>query len=119
MLPTTQGSDQLTEEENLEGLQRMNNGKACGPDSISVMIYKVNPVCKRLLTQLLQKYGTRTEKVPIKFACATFVMLYKNKGSKNDPSKYRCIGLLNHCYKILSQCLLQRLNDETEGYLAN
>ena len=46
-------------------------------------------------------------------------MLYKHKGSKNDPSKYRCIGLLNHCYKILSQCLLQRLSAETDGYLAD
>ena len=46
-------------------------------------------------------------------------MLFKNKGTRNDPSKYRCIGLLNHCYKVLSQCLLQRLNTETEGYLAD
>ena len=71
-----------------------------------------------MLIELLQKVWD-TEEVPVKFAQATFVMLYKHKGSKNDPSKYRCIGLLNHCYKVLSQCLLQRLSAETDGYLAD
>ena len=45
-------------------------------------------------------------------------MLFKNKGSSNDPSKYRCIGLLSHAYKVLSQCLLERLEIETATYLS-
>ena len=39
------------------------------------------------------------EELPAGFDTANFVMLFKNKGSHNDPSKYRCIGLLNHAYK--------------------
>ena len=31
---------------------------------------------------------------------------------------YRCIGLLTHAYKILSQCLLEKLEKETEHYLS-
>ena len=46
-------------------------------------------------------------------------MLYKNKGSTNDPTKYRCIGLLTHAYKVLSQILLERLESETEGFLSD
>ena len=45
-------------------------------------------------------------------------MLFKHKGSSDDPTRYRCIGLLNHSYKILSQCLLARLIKETQGYLS-
>ena len=94
-LPNTQGSDQLSATEILQGLQHMNNGKARGPDDIPVLVYKVSNVCKTTLIELLQKVWD-TEVVPVKFAQATFVMLYKQKGSKNDPAKYRCIGLLNH-----------------------
>ena len=117
-LPPTQGTDQLEVEEIMQGMQRMNNGKARGPDDIPVIVYKQSEICKDLLVNLLQKVWD-TEEVSIKFAHATFVMLYKHKGSKNDPTKYRCIGLLNHCYKILTQCLLERLNQETDGYLAD
>ena len=117
-LPPTIGTDKLTDKEVLKGLQRMKYGKARGPDEIPVIVYKQSTICKDLLVKLLQKIWD-TEEIPVKFARATFVMLYKQKGSKNDPSKYRCIGLLNHCYKILSQCLLERLNAETDGYLAD
>ena len=48
-----------------------------------------------------------------------FVMIYKRKGLSNDPSNYRVIGLLNHAYKILSICLLQRIVTETEWFLSD
>ena len=44
-------------------------------------------------------------------------MLYKNKGSPNDPSKYRCIALLNHAYKILARIMLIRLTGSSEKFL--
>ena len=65
-------------------------------------------VCRELLFDLLKKIWDK-EDVPVSFARATFTMLYKNKGSPNDPTKYRCIGLLTHAYKVLAQCLLARL----------
>ena len=49
----------------------------------------------------------------------TFVMIFKNKDSNNDPSKYRCIGILSHSYKTLSQYLLARLEVETTSYLSD
>ena len=105
-LPCTQGSDQLTEEEVMQGLRRMNKGKARGPDNIPVEVYQGSNVCRELLVQLLQKVWD-TEEVPEEFAHASFKMLYKNKGSKDDPSKYRCIGLLTHSFKVFQQCLLE------------
>ena len=55
----------------------------------------------------------------VAFARVSFRMLYKHKGSPDDPTKYRCIGLLNHSYKVLSQCMLQRLEHETDGFLSD
>ena len=118
LTPTKNNGDVLTEEEFLQGLTKMGNGKACGPDNIPADLYKRSPLCARQLYDILSKIWT-TEEVPTDFARATFVMLYKHKGSSDDPSKYRCIGLLNHSYKVLSQCLLQRLETETGGYLSD
>ena len=70
------------------------------------------------MVDLLQKVW-RDEDVPESFAKAVFVMLYKQKGSSDDPTKYRCIGLLGHAYKTLSQCMLHRLNIETNGALSD
>ena len=44
-------------------------------------------------------------------------MIFKNKGSSDDMTKYRCLGLLNHCYKVLSQCMLAKLVAETASFL--
>ena len=57
------------------------------------------------------------ETIPADFAQTKFVMIYKQKGSSDDPSKCRCLGMLNHSYKTLSQCLLARLVRETDGFL--
>ena len=46
-----------------------------------------------------------------------FVMLYKGKGKVNDRSKYCCICLLNHVYKLLSAALLRRLVLDCDGWL--
>ena len=61
----------------------------------------------------------KEEVVSQTFKQTVFVMLFKNKGNPNDPSKYRCIGLLNHTYtyKVLSTIILSRVNKETRVYL--
>ena len=46
------------------------------------------------------------EEVPEDMICGLFVMIYKGKGSSDDLTKYRCICLLNHAYKLLSAVLL-------------
>ena len=55
--------------------------------------------------------------MPEDLGVAIFKMLYKRKGSPNNPAKYRCIGLLNSGYKVLSAVMLKRLQTETKGYL--
>ena len=114
----TAGKGYLHEEEIIAGLKKMKNGKATGIDDIPAEIYKVCPVCKQALIMLLQKIW-KDEVVPKAFAQAKFVMLFKNKGSSDDPTRYRCLGMLNHSYKVLTQCLLARLEKETKGFLSD
>ena len=115
-LPNTQGVDNLTVEEIQQGIAKMKPNKACGPDEIPIEVFQNCPSCMRLLSTLLFKIW-RDEEVPAELAQATFVMLHK-KGSTDDPTKYRCLAMLNHAYKALSQCLLARIEKETEKYLS-
>mgnify|MGYP006202534835 CR=1 FL=1 len=103
-LPNTQGTEALSDAQFDSALTSMKNRKSCGPDNIPSELYKASPLYNCLLRDLLKKIWL-DEEVPVEFVRATFVMLYKHKGSRNDPSKYRCIGLLNHAYKVLNTCL--------------
>ena len=58
------------------------------------------------------------ECVPKTLVLCMFVMVYKKKGSSDDCSKYRALGLLNHAYKILAVCLLNRMVKETDWFLS-
>ena len=94
----------------------MQNHKAVGPDGIPAEPIKYCPAVKDALFQIVVKIW-EDEKLPDTLARAKFTMLYKNKGSPNDPTKYRCIALLNHSYKILSRMILMRLMKQTGGAL--
>ena len=94
----------------------MKSNKATGPDGIPVEVYKHCNEAKEALFKFLQHVWDN-EELPEDFAQAKFVMLFKNKGSSNDPKRYRCIGLLNHSYKILSLIILIRLLDCSGHFL--
>ena len=97
--------------------QKVKNGKATGPDGIPVEVWKNSLLAKEELFFFVRGLW-QSEAVPKKFALCAFVMLYK-KGSKNMCANYRALGLLNHSYKILSICLLNRLVKETSWFLSD
>ena len=76
-------------------MARMPNRKAVGPDGIPAEAFKYCDQVRDKLFEIIEHIWNN-EKLPDEFACANFVMLFKHKGSSDDPSKYRCIGLLNH-----------------------
>ena len=116
-LPTARSEgDELQRKEFEDALKRLGNAKATGPDEIPVEAYKKCPKLKEELF-LFIKYVWDNEAVPDNLGVAKFVMLFKNKGSSDDPSKYRCIGLLNHAYKILAQIILARLLKCSDSFL--
>ena len=113
-LPKT--TDPITRKEFDQAVKKLNLGKATGPDGIPAVVYKSCPLIKDELFKLLQ-FMWEEEVVPTSFVTANFKMLFKGKGSHNDPSKYRCIALLNHAYKALSLILLGRLISVSEAFL--
>lgn len=102
--------DPLTEEAFVRALIKLKKGKACGPDNIPGEVYCNCESAARELYELLSIIWER-EYVPPELVRAAFVMIFKNKGSHNDPTKYRCIGLLPHAYKILSLVMLERIQE--------
>ena len=94
----------------------MSIGKAPGHDGIPVEIFKRIPTCKQEVFALVRAIWLE-EEIPPDIVVSTFVMLFKNKGSSDDCSKYRMICLLPHAYKMISTLLLHRLRLECEGFL--
>jgi hypothetical protein len=109
VLPTERTeADSLTRAEFDAAIHRMADDKAVGPHGVPVEAYKYCPIISDKLFDLINHIW-EDEAVPASLAMAKFIMLFKQKGSVNDPRKYRCIGLLNHEYKILSCILLNRM----------
>ena len=96
----------------------MKNGKAAGIDTIPAEVWKNSKEAKDRLYEFLRKIWKK-EQVPPELAVAVFVMIFKNKGSPDDCTKYRCIGLLNHAYKIMTVVLLKRLVTECQSFFSD
>lgn len=116
MPPLDKTWDPLTREEFDTTIKRLKNVKATGPDGVPVSVFKNCPLIENELFKLLQ-FMWDEEVVPHSFVTSKFHMLFKHKGSSDDPTRYRCIALLNHVYKILSYILLGRLLSPSERFL--
>ena len=113
---TTLPGNKISRDEVEQAVKNMKKHKAVGADGIPVEVYQTSAEAFELLFDLLTCIWT-SEQVPTQLSVAVFKMLFKHKGSPDDPSKYRCIGLLNSAYKVLSAVMLQRLIKETQHYL--
>ena len=106
----------MTRSEFDHSLERLNNDKSTDPDEIPVEVYKKFPQLTDELFEFVE-FVWNQEVLPTNMTIARFVILYKHKGSANDPSKYRCIGLLNDSYKVLTKIMLTRLLNCSENFL--
>ena len=117
-LPNSRDQEaQLTREEFDEAVNSMKNGKAQGADGIPAEVWKHSTEAKEVLFAFLQKIWLK-EEVPANLVVCIFIMIYKNKGSADDYTKYRAIGLLNHSYKIMTTILLRRLVEECVSFFS-
>jgi hypothetical protein len=97
-------------------LEALAKHKATGPDKVPVESYRASGEAKADLFTLLRRVW-RVEDVPKDMVLAELITIFKGKGSSDDMTKYRCIGLLTHAYKVLSTLLLKRLLEEVENFL--
>ena len=118
-IPQERGPNaKLTLSEYNQAVWRMPNNIAVGPDGVPAEVFKYCKEARDALFEIVNRIWD-TERLPEGFACANFVILFKNKISSDDLTKYRCIGLLSHTYKTFQQCLLQQLEEETKRYLSD
>ena len=108
----------ITREEFDHAVDSMKKSKATGPDEIPAEVWQNSNVAREQLFKFLQQVWNK-EVVPENLAACIFVMMFKNKGSPDDCSKYRALGLLNHAYKIMSVILLKRLVDECTEFFSD
>ena len=96
-------------EEVLKAIRQTSSGKSPGTDGIPAQSFKsAGPVALEALHSLLTSIWEE-ENVPKEFRNATFVSLFKNRGSKTDCDNYWGISLLSVAGKILAQVILTRL----------
>ena len=105
-----------TDEELLICLKALRGSKACGLDGVPVEIWRQADSARASLFTLIRKI-IREEIVPDDMPLGELVMIFKNKGSSDDPRSFRPISLLNHSYKILAVWLLYRLQPECGSYI--
>ena len=93
------------------------NSKACGPDRIyNENLKTAFPMLKEAITTVLNgciKQGT----VPHTWRTSTIRMLYKGKGSTEDPNAYRAIALECTLFKTLTTLLYRRVIREVDAKL--
>ena len=117
-LPTQRTSaDDLTWTEFDAAVRRLKINEVTVPDDTPAEVYKYCPAIKAELFNLL-KFTWDNECLPKNLAVAEFKMLFKGKGSSDEPKKYRCIGLLNHAYKLIANVIMARLLGCSEDFLA-
>ena len=81
------------------------------------MYYSCETAARELYNLLKQTW--KHEYVPPELVRASFIMIYKNKGSTSDPVMYHCIDLLSHAYKLLSLVMIERIMDECSTFLSD
>jgi hypothetical protein len=93
------------------------NEKGLSADQIPIELIKHSEAARGLVWKLvvivwdLMAASSPGEKldIPEDFVRATLVCLYKGKGSKDDPAKYRGISLISMVERFIASLLLERI----------
>ena len=99
----------ITRAEVKEALRRMKSGKAVGPDSIPVEVWKsLGEDGVAWLTDFFNVIFN-TAKMPQEWRQSVIIPLYKNKGDAQNCNNYRGIKLLSHTMKVWERVIEGRL----------
>ena len=100
---------QVTEQEVLKMLNSLDTNKSAGHDKVPNKLLKMcalliaNPLCK-LFNKSLQA-GI----FPLSWKKACVTPIFKQKGSRSDPTNYRPISLLPNLSKILEKLVFNKI----------
>ena len=109
----------ITREEVEEAVSDMKSGKAAGMDECAVECLKGGGVTVvEWLVRLLNVCFV-IGMVPLDWASACVVPLYKGKGDKYECTSYRGISLLSVVGKVYGRVLIRRVREGTEGVIGD
>ena len=110
--PLTKGPlHEVTCEEVERQLNKMKNGKSCGPDGIPTEALKhLGDWGVRQLTKIFNAI-LQSGKMQDELRESTITPIYKDKGDHMNCSNYRRIKLLSHTMKLWERVIDQRLKD--------
>ena len=107
---------QPTMQELTDAIRSMANGKAVGPDGVSVELFKItlngDPALRRRLLDIVVRIW-RGGEVPQQWKNAIIMALHKKK-DETECGNYRDISLVAHIGKILLKIIARRLSEYCE-----
>ena len=107
---------QPTMQELTDAIRSLANGKAVGPDGVSVELVKIilngDPALRRRLLDIVVRIWGEGE-VPQQWKDAIIMVLHKNNG-RTECGNYRGISLVAHAGKILLKIIARRLSEYCE-----
>ena len=99
-----------------DAIRSMANGKAVGPDGVSVELFKItlngDPALRRRLLDIVVRIWREGE-VPQQWKNAIIMVLHKKK-DRTECGNYRGISLVAHTGKILLKIIARRLSEYCE-----
>ena len=108
--------DEPTMQELTDAIRSLVNGKAVGPDGVSVELFKItlngDPALRRRLLDIVIRIWTGGE-VPQQLKYAIIMVLHKKK-DRTECGNYRGISLVAHAGKILLKIIARRLSEYCE-----
>jgi len=117
-LPLTEAEDHPSLEEVREAISSLKNNKSTGTDNLPAEIFKHGgPILLEHMHSLICKIWI-DERMPDEWRMCTITPVHK-KGDKLECSNYRCIGLLNVAYKILSKIICNRMEPHMRNTIGN
>ena len=100
-------------------MRRLKEDKAVGDDEIPVEFYEAIKEARVDLYSIVRRVF-ETEEIPANLVVVLFIMLYKGfaKGTVNEFSAYRPVGLARHAFKLIDVIFMEELAEDTELFLS-
>jgi hypothetical protein len=97
-------------------LAALANRKCVGHDEVPIEASRLSIQANGDVFGLIRRMWLE-EDVPSDLVLCELITIYEGKSSPADLTKYRCLGVLTHGYKVLSCLLLKRMLEEVKDFI--
>ena len=103
-----------------EARKKLKNGKCQGTDKVYAEEVKYN-TSNRFIIYFMLLITTiwTTFMLPSSWLISSITCLFKNKGSRSEPSNYRGLSIVSTCSKIIISIVISRIRNTYEKLISN